>query len=54
MGSKLEVWYNNKETLVLSPEAWGHFYLEFREGTYWISGITLYWLLSNGFKQRKE
>jgi len=50
----LEIWYNNKtnETLILSPEPNNLWYTEFRAGSYWISGINLYWLLSNGFKRR--
>lgn len=48
---KLEIWTNNKKTLILYPEKWGDYYLEFNNGTYYMSGITRYWLINNGFKQ---
>ena len=46
----LEVWYNGTKTMILRPERYGHHYLEYRDGTYWIKGVTLYWLLNNGWR----
>lgn len=48
---KFEIWSNGKEDLILLNNKKDCHYLKFSKGTYWVAGITLYWLLSNGYKQ---
>lgn len=50
----MQVWENRdtRELLLLRPESNSHHYLEYRNKTYFISGVTLYWLLSNNWEKK--
>lgn len=46
-----ELWFNKNSKLVLCPHPNRHWYLKYYDRTHWITGIDLYWLISNGYKK---
>ena len=46
----LERWCNKDGCKIVEPSEKSDLYLEYRDDTYWISGIDRLWLLNNGYK----
>ena len=50
----MQLWIKDKSFLYLIPEPTSHWYLEHKpkNTTLYISGISLYWLVNNGYKRK--
>ena len=50
---KHETWFDGNKTLIVCPDPRCEWYYEYRDRTHWISGMTRYWLVSNGYRRIK-
>ena len=48
--SKLEIWHKNKNIMFVEQHQCCEWRYEIREGTKWISGMTLYSLMRDGWQ----
>jgi hypothetical protein len=51
---KVETWCNTSDCKILSPSDDSDWYLEYRDGYLWVSGINRYWLIKNEYKKQEN
>lgn len=46
-----QVWVKGSEYRILRPEPRSDYYVEWKCGDFWITGVSHFWLVSNGWEQ---